>query len=167
MRNSQLKQKKRSKHVLIKTPSRFKYKRLHKGRINGFEFNQINTSLCYGAFGLKILKPLKLIQKHVTAFKTVIDRKKLLKKKQQILWVRGLLNISVTKKPNEIRMGKGKGPFDHWIMRIKPGKIFVELSPMSNYHAKRIFKIILNILGVPGQIVQLKRKNNSLRFLKN
>jgi large subunit ribosomal protein L16 len=164
MGKQHLKKKRQSKHALIKIAARTKFKRLHKGLIKGFEFNKISTSVCYGMFGLKILKPLKLTQKQVESFRAAIARKKLLKKKKHNMWVRGLLNIPVTKKPNEFRMGKGKGSLDHWIMRIKPGKIFVELSRMSIYRARRIFKIIEHILGVPAQMISLEQSYPYLRF---
>lgn len=75
----------KNKHLLIKTSSRFKFKRHHKGKIRGFEFNSINTTLKYGAFGLKILKAVKLNHRNVEAFRTTISRKKLLKKKQHTM----------------------------------------------------------------------------------
>ncbi len=107
------KQNKKNKHLLIKTSARFKFKRVNKGKIKGFEFNQTNTTVRYGRFGLKLLKPLKVTHKNVEAFRATIARKKLLKKNKHVMWIRGLFNIPVSKKPNEIRMGKGKGPVDH------------------------------------------------------
>lgn len=76
---------KKNKHVLIRTVSRFKFKRVSKGKIKGFEFNRINTTLRYGTFGLKLLKPLKLTNKIVEAFRATISRKKLLKKNKHIM----------------------------------------------------------------------------------
>jgi large subunit ribosomal protein L16 len=154
----------KNKHALIKACLRSKFKRHHKSKIKGFEYNTVNTTLRYGSFGLKILKPVKLTQKNVDAFRSTIARKKLLKKKQHTMWVRGLLNTPVTRKPNEIRMGKGKGSVHHWIMKLKPGKIFVELSNMSQTRANRIFKAITSALGVPGQLVILTNKKIKFRY---
>lgn len=158
------KQKKNNKHLLIKTSSRFKFKRVSKGKIKGFEFNQVNTTVRYGVFGLKLLKPLKVTHKNVEAFRATMSRKKLLKKNKHIMWIRGLFNVPVSKKPNEIRMGKGKGPVDHWVLKIKPGKIFVELNYMSRYLARRIFKAITSSLGVPGHIITINK--HRIPFLK-
>jgi hypothetical protein len=81
--NKKLNQK--NKHLLIKTAAKFKFKRFHKGLINGFEFNSTATTLQYGWFGLKILKQKKLTAKNVAAFRETISRKKLLKKKQHTM----------------------------------------------------------------------------------
>lgn len=155
-----------TKHFWSKVPKRTKFKRLHKGRINGFEYNTKRTNICYGSFGLKILKPIRLTQAQITSIRTTISRRKLLKKKQHTLWIRGLFDIPVSKKPNEIRMGKGKGAVHHWIMRVKPGKILFEVSSMSYYKAKRIFEIIKSALGIPGQMICLKTYSKKFRIIK-
>ncbi len=105
--------KKKSKHALIKAARFSKFKRVHKGLIKGYVNNLTNNNLRYGIFGLKILKPCRLKQEHIDAFRETISRKRLLKKKIYKIWIRGLLNIPVSKKPNEIRMGKGKGSVNH------------------------------------------------------
>lgn len=79
------KQSKKNKHLLIKTSTRFKFKRVHKGTIKGFEFNQTNTTVRYGRFGLKLLKALKVTHKNVEAFRATIARKKLLKKNKHVM----------------------------------------------------------------------------------
>ena len=73
--------RKKNKHALIKTSRKLKFNRVHKGLIKGYANNTINNTLRYGNFGLKILKPCRLKQQHIDAFRETISRKRLLKKK--------------------------------------------------------------------------------------
>jgi len=82
---NQVKKTNRNKHLLIKTAGKFKFKRYKKGHIKGCEYNVIATKLSYGMFGLRLLKPKRLTNTHVTAFRETISRKKLLKKKTHIM----------------------------------------------------------------------------------
>jgi ribosomal protein L16/L10AE len=68
------------KHTLGKIPKKTKFKRLHKGRIAGFEFNQANYKLMFGVFGLKILKQVKLKLSHLNSIRNTLFRRKLLKR---------------------------------------------------------------------------------------
>jgi len=76
-----------------------------------------------------------------------------------------MLNVPVSKKPNEIRMGKGKGSVNHWVLNIKPGKIFIELNQMSFSLAKRVLKAFQASIGVPCQMIRRITKNKRFRFL--
>ena len=79
-------------------------------------------------------------------------------KKQELLWIRVVPDIPVTKKPNEVRMGKGKGSFDHWVARVKTGQIIFELTSLLPKKAHLLLKAAAKKLPVPCAIVwQLKR----------
>jgi large subunit ribosomal protein L16 len=101
------------KFVLYRKPKRTRFKRLHKGVVRGVEQNCIRTNLRFGIFGLKILKPIKLTENHIKAIREKLQRQKLLIKAKPTVLIRGHFNVPVTKKPNEIRMGKGKGAVNH------------------------------------------------------
>jgi large subunit ribosomal protein L16 len=154
--------------VLYKIPKYSKIKRYHKGRIRGFEFNAVQSQLRYGKFGLKILKGINLREKHIKAIRETLQRKKLLTKAKPTLLIRGIFNIPVSKKPNEIRMGKGKGAIDHWILRVKPGRVLFELTRIvtSVGKALRILKVIQFILGVPIQLVSIQTYYKNFRVIK-
>lgn len=156
--------KNKNKHALIKVARKSKFKRMHKGLIKGYANNATNSNLRYGNFGLKILKPCRLKQEHIDTFRETLSRKRLLKKKIYKMWIRGILNIPVSKKPNEIRMGKGKGSVSHWVLNLKPGKVFVELNQMSVNLAKRVFKAFQVSIGVPCQMICRTTKNKRFRF---
>ena len=90
-------------------PTRTKYRKAHKGRIHG------HASRCnlmnYGAYGLKAIEPERVIGKQIEAARVALTRHM---KRQGRVWTRMFPNIPVSKKPTEVRMGKGKGSPEFW-----------------------------------------------------
>ena len=107
-------------------PTRTKFRKAHKGRIHG------NASRCnkmnYGSFGLKALQPDRVISKQIEAARVALTRHM---KRQGRGWTRVFPNIPVSKKPTEVRMGKGKGSPEFWACRVKPGRILFEVDGVS------------------------------------
>ena len=103
-------------------PTRSKFRKAHKGRIHG------NASRCnlmnYGAYGLKAIQPDRVIGKQIEAARVALTRHM---KRQGRVWTRMFPNIPVSKKPTEVRMGKGKGSVEFWAAKVKPGRIIFEL----------------------------------------
>ena len=97
-------------------PTRTKFRKAHKGRIHGNapRCNKMN----YGSFGLKALQPERVISKQIEAARVALTRHM---KRQGRVWTRVFPNIPVSKKPTEVRMGKGKGSPEFWACRVKPG----------------------------------------------
>ena len=112
-------------------PKRTKYRKAHKGRIHGTacRCNLLN----YGAFGLKALQPERIISKQIEAARVALTRHM---KRQGKVWTRIFPNIPVSKKPVEVRMGKGKGSPEYWACRVKPGRILFEVDGVSEDVAK-------------------------------
>jgi len=112
-------------------PVRSKYRKAHKGRIHG------NASRCssinYGAFALKAMAPERIIGKQIEAARVALTRHM---KRQGRVWTRIFPNIPVSKKPVEVRMGKGKGAPEYWACRVKPGRILFEIDGVSEIIAK-------------------------------
>ena len=112
-------------------PVRSKYRKAHKGRIHG------NATRCssinYGAFALKALAPERIIGKQIEAARVALTRHM---KRQGRVWTRIFPNIPVSKKPVEVRMGKGKGAPEYWACRVKPGRILFEIDGVSEEIAK-------------------------------
>jgi len=112
-------------------PVRSKYRKAHKGRIHG------NASRCssinYGAFALKAMAPERIIGKQIEAARVALTRHM---KRQGRVWTRIFPNIPVSKKPVEVRMGKGKGAPEYWACRVKPGRILFEIDGVSESIAK-------------------------------
>ena len=112
-------------------PKRTKYRKAHKGRIHGTatRCNFLN----YGAFGLKAMEPERVISKQIEAARVALTR---YMKRQGKVWTRMFPNIPVSKKPVEVRMGKGKGAPEYWACRVKPGRILFEVDGVPEDVAK-------------------------------
>ena len=112
-------------------PVRTKYRKANKGRIHGTatRANKIN----YGAFALKAMDPERIIGKQIEAARVALTRHM---KIQGRVWTRIFPNIPVSKKPVEVRMGKGKGAPEYWACRVKPGRILFEIDGVSETIAK-------------------------------
>ena len=112
-------------------PARTKYRKAHKGRIHG------NASRCnklnYGAYGLKALQPERIISNQIEAARVALTR---YMKRTGKVWTRVFSNIPVSKKPVEVRMGKGKGSTEFWVCRVKPGRILFEVDGVSEILAR-------------------------------
>ena len=112
-------------------PVRSKYRKAHKGRLHG------NATRCssinYGAFALKAMAPERIIGKQIEAARVALTRHM---KRQGRVWTRIFPNIPVSKKPVEVRMGKGKGAPEYWACRVKPGRILFEIDGVSEEIAK-------------------------------
>ena len=112
-------------------PTRSKYRKAHKGRIHGKASR--GNLMNYGAFGLKALEPDRVISKQIEAARVALTR---YMKRQGRVWTRIFPNIPVSKKPIEVRMGKGKGSPEYYACRVKPGRILFEVDGVSEEVAK-------------------------------
>ena len=112
-------------------PTRTKYRKAHKGRIHGKASR--GNLMNYGAFGLKALEPDRVISKQIEAARVALTR---YMKRQGRVWTRIFPNIPVSKKPIEVRMGKGKGSPEYYACRVKPGRILFEVDGVSEEVAK-------------------------------
>jgi len=112
-------------------PTRSKFRKAHKGRIHGTASRA--TLINYGAYALKAMSPDRVIGKQIEAARVALTRHM---KRQGRVWTRIFPNIPVSKKPVEVRMGKGKGAPEFWACRVKPGRILFEIDGVSEQVAK-------------------------------
>ena len=112
-------------------PARTKYRKAHKGRIHGIAGR--GHTLNYGAYGLKAVRPDRVISKQIEAARVALTR---YMKRTGKVWLRIFPNIPVSKKPTEVRMGKGKGAPEYWACRVKPGRIIFEVDGVSESVAR-------------------------------
>ena len=112
-------------------PTRTKFRKAHKGRIHGRASR--GAVLNYGTYGLKALQPDRVISKQIEAARVALTR---YMKRTGKVWLRIFPNIPVSKKPTEVRMGKGKGAPEFWACRVKPGRIIFEVDGVSESVAK-------------------------------
>ena len=112
-------------------PARTKYRKAHKGRIHG------RASRCdklnFGEYGIKALQPDRIISNQIEAARVALTR---YMKRTGKVWTRIFSNIPVSKKPTEVRMGKGKGTTEFWVCRVKPGRILFEVDGVTESVAK-------------------------------
>ena len=112
-------------------PARTKHRKAHKGRIHGKAFRC--DKLNFGEYGIKALQPERLISNQIEAARVALTR---YMKRTGKVWTRVFSNIPVSKKPTEVRMGKGKGTPEFWVCRVKPGRILFEVDGVTESVAK-------------------------------
>ena len=113
-------------------PKRTKFRKQQKGRAQSVESNQSNLS--FGRYGIRASESGRLRLNTIEAVRRVITRK--LKRSGQV-WIRIYPDISVSAKPLEVRMGKGKGAPSYWVCRIKAGQLLYEIDGVSPILAKQ------------------------------
>ena len=103
-------------------PKKTKFRKAHKGRIKGVATSA--TTLNYGTYGLKALEAERITARQIEAARVAMTR---FMKRAGRVWVRIFPDVPVSKKPTEVRMGKGKGSPEFWACRVKPGRILFEI----------------------------------------
>ena len=103
-------------------PKSVKYKKFKKGKLSKFEFK--SNKLKFGVIGLKAAESGIISARQIESARQAISRKI---KRRGKLWIRIFPSISITAKPNESRMGKGKGAFSHWSARVFGGQVLFEM----------------------------------------
>ena len=104
-------------------PKKTKYKKDFKGRISGNAKG--GYTLAFGTYGLKALEPGRLTSKQIESARRGISEA--LRRVGKV-WIRVFCHTPVSKKPMDVRMGKGKGSVEMWVCKVKPGKILFEIS---------------------------------------
>ena len=112
-------------------PKKTKFRKAHKGRVKGVATSA--TTLNFGTFGLKSLQAERITARQIEAARVAMTR---YMKRAGRVWVRIFPDIPVSKKPTEVRMGKGKGSPEYYACRVKPGRIIFEVDGVSEDIAK-------------------------------
>jgi large subunit ribosomal protein L16 len=131
-------------------PKRTKYRKQFKGRIHGaakggFELN-------FGSHGLKAMEPERVTARQIEATRRAITRHM---KRAGRVWIRIFPDVPVSKKPTEVRMGKGKGTPEFWAARVKPGRIMFEIDGVTDEVAREA--LILGAAKLPIKTKIVKR----------
>ena len=124
-------------------PKRTKFRKMHKGRVKGFA--QRGHEIAFGSFGLKALEAGWITSRQIEATRIAMTR--FMKREGQV-WIKIFPDKPVTKKPAEVRMGKGKGAPEYWVAVVKPGTILFECDGVSTEVAKEAFRLAANKLGL-------------------
>jgi large subunit ribosomal protein L16 len=137
-------------------PKKVKFRKQQRGRMKG-KANR-GSDLNFGEFGLQALEPCWLTARQIEAGRITITRHARRKGK---LWIRVFPSKPVTKKPTEVRMGKGKGDPEFWVDVIKPGKILYEIEGVSEGVAREAMRLAANKLPIRTRFIS--RENKELR----
>ncbi|NND71316.1 MAG: 50S ribosomal protein L16 [Rhodothermales bacterium] len=103
-------------------PKRTKHRKMHKGRIKGNA--QRGTRVSFGDFGIKALEPGRITSRQIEAARIAMTRNM---KRAGKVWIRIFPDKPITKKPAEVRMGKGKGSPEYWVAVVRPGRVMFEV----------------------------------------
>ncbi|MGB3454830.1 MAG: 50S ribosomal protein L16 [Litorimonas sp.] len=132
----------------MRQPKRTKFRKAHKGRIKGTAKG--GTALTFGSYGLKALEPERVTARQIEATRRAITRHM---KRAGRVWIRIFPDVPVTKKPTEVRMGKGKGSVEFWACKVKPGRIMFEIDGVSDEVAREALRLGAAKLPVKCKVV--------------
>jgi len=129
-------------------PKRTKYRKQQKGRVRGIATR--GYSIEFGSFGIKALEPGRITSRQIEAARIAMTRA--MKREGQV-WIRIFPDKPITKKPAEVRMGKGKGAPEYWVACVKPGTIIFESGGITKAVAHESLRLAAQKLPVKSRIV--------------
>lgn len=130
-------------------PKRTKFRKFHRGNRGGNA--QRGTNVSFGDYGLQSLGRGWMTNRQIEACRVQINR--YLKRKGKV-WIRIFPHRSVTARPPETRMGKGKGPVDSWVAVIRPGAVLFEIAGVSESNAREALRLASNKLGFRTRFIE-------------
>jgi large subunit ribosomal protein L16 len=129
-------------------PKRTKYRKQQKGRMKGMA--QKGSTVAFGTVGLKAVTGARITNRQIESARIAMTRSM---KREGKVWIRIFPDKPITKKPQEVRMGKGKGAVDHWVAQVKPGRIMFELDGVPFEVASEALRLAAQKLPVLTKIV--------------
>lgn len=129
-------------------PKRTKHRKAHKGRIRGNATR--GSSIAFGSFALKAMEPKWITDRQIEASRVALTRHM---KREGSVWIRIFPDKPITKKPAEVRMGKGKGSPDHWAAVVKPGRILFEIDGVSLEVAQQALRLAASKLPIRTKFI--------------
>jgi large subunit ribosomal protein L16 len=129
-------------------PRRTKYRKVQKGKMKGI--SQRGHELSNGMFGIKALDSVFITSRQIEAARIAATR---FMKREGQLWIKIFPDKPITKKPLEVRMGKGKGAVEYWVAVVKPGRIMFEVGGVPLSVAKEALRLAAQKLPVKTKFV--------------
>jgi len=130
-------------------PKRVKYRKRFKGRTRGLA--RRGNSLTFGHFGLMALEPGWITNRQIEAARVALTREM---KRGGKVWIRIFPDKPITKKPAEVRMGKGKGNPEGWVAVVLPGRVLFEIEGVTESVARGAFALAAAKLPMPTSVVK-------------
>ena len=134
-------------------PKRVKYRKSQRGNRKGFA--QSGNTLEFGEYGLQALERVWLTAIQIEACRVAVNRSM---KRKGKMWIRVFPDKPISKKPLEVRMGKGKAATDHWVAVVRPGRVLFEIDGVPEMLARESLRIAATKLPIHTRF--LKRGNN-------
>jgi large subunit ribosomal protein L16 len=131
------------------SPKKVKYRKQQRGRMKGQALR--GGQLSYGEFGLQAVECGYVSAKQIEAARIAMTRHV---KRGGKMWIRIFPDKPITKKPAEVRMGKGKGPPEAWVAVVRPGRILYEMEGVDRELAREAFRLAAHKLPVKTKIVE-------------
>ena len=131
------------------SPKRVKYRRVHGGRMKGTAHR--GNKVSYGEFGIQALSPAWVTSNQIEAARVAMTR---YTKRGGQVWIKIFPDKSVTKKPAETRMGKGKGAPEYWVAVVKPGRVMFEIGGVSEEVAREALRLAMHKLPMKCKFVR-------------
>ncbi len=128
-------------------PKRTKYRKQQKGRNKGIA--QRGHIVAFGSYGLKAVTGGRITNRQIEAARIAMTRRM---KREGKVWIRIFPDKPITAKPQEVRMGKGKGALDHWVAEVEPGRIMFEIDGVSYETAAEALRLAAQKLPVLTKI---------------
>lgn len=129
-------------------PKRTKFRKKQKGRVKGIA--QRGHSIAFGTFALKSMEPSWITSRQIEAARIALTR---FMKREGKVWIRIFPDKPITKKPAEVRMGKGKGAPEYWVAIVKPGTIIFEAEGVPTEVAREAMRLAAQKLPVASKFV--------------
>jgi large subunit ribosomal protein L16 len=129
-------------------PKRTKFRKQHKGRNRGLA--QRGSNVSFGEYGLKAAERGRLTARQLEAARRAMTRHV---KRGGKIWIRVFPDKPITKKPLEVRQGKGKGNVEYWVALVQPGSVLYEMSGVDEVTAREAFKRAAAKLPIPTSFV--------------
>lgn len=117
-------------------PKNTKFRKQQKGRNRGLAHR--GSTICFGDFGLKATSSGRITARQIEAARRAITR---YVKRGAKVWIRAFPDKPITKKPLEVRQGKGKGNVEYWVSKVQPGKVLYEMEGVSEDIAREAFRL--------------------------
>jgi large subunit ribosomal protein L16 len=135
-------------------PKRTKHRKMMKGRNRGYA--RSGYKLSFGDIGFKAVEAGRINSRQIEAARITATRHI---KRNGKIWIRVFPDKPLTKRPLEVRMGKGKGPVDQWVMNIKPGRIIFEMGGVPEELAREALTLAMHKLPFKTKIVTAEMSN--------
>ena len=129
-------------------PKRTKYRKQQKGRNKGLAYK--GSKISFGSFGLKAMTQGRITNRQIEAARIAMTR---YMKREGKVWIRIFPDKPITSKPQEVRMGKGKGALDHYVAQVKPGRIMFEIDGVPQDVAHEALRLAAQKLPVLTKVV--------------